>query len=154
MLVRTGHPVMDKLVYEMAYQQFGGMLPLREQAPYTGTLEVTFTSSDQSVFVGSSSTVGSATAYGSGWYSGGGYVSGTATVLGSSSTLSTGTALTWQNSTMLIVLKRQDGQRLWTADYNYKGGLEMSGFSVNTPGEAARLVLKRLSRKFQDDFRK
>jgi hypothetical protein len=145
---------MDKLVYEMAFLQFGDVLPLREQEPYTGVMEVTFASSDQSAFVGSSSTVGSATAYGSGWYSGSGYTGGTATVIGSSSTVSSGGTFTWQNSTMVIVLKRSDGQRIWTADYNYKGGWEMSGFSVNTPDEAARLVIKRLKNKLKNDFKK
>jgi hypothetical protein len=145
---------MDKLVYEIAFQQFGDVLPLREQEPFTGVMEVTFASSDQSWFVGSSSTVGSATAYGSGWYSRSGYIGGTATVSGSSSTFSSGGAFTWQNSTMLIVLKKSDGKRIWTADYNYKGGWEMSGWSVNTPDEAARLVIKRLKNKFKNDFQK
>jgi len=145
---------MDKLVYEMAYEQFSDVVPLREKEPYTGVMEVTFASSDQSWFVGGSSTVGNATAYGSGWYSRNGYAGGTATVTGTSSTISSGGAVTWQNSTMLIVLKKEDGERLWTADYNYKGGWELSGWVVNTPDEAARLVIKRLKQKFQDDFKK
>jgi hypothetical protein len=53
---------------------------------------------------------------------------------------------------MMIVLKKTDGTRLWTADYNYKGGMEMSGFVVNTPDEAARLVLERLKDNFESDF--
>jgi len=154
LLVRTGNVVMDKLVYEMAYEQFSDVVPLREKEPYTGVMEVTFASSDQSWFVGGSSTVGNATAYGSGWYSRNGYAGGTATVTGTSSTISSGGAVTWQNSTMLIVLKKEDGERLWTADYNYKGGWELSGWVVNTPDEAARLVIKRLKQKFQDDFKK
>jgi len=153
LLVRTGNPVMDKLVYEIAFLQFGDVLPLREQEPFTGVMEVTFASSDQSWFVGSSSTVGSATAYGSGWYSRSGYNGGTATVTGSSATISSGGALTWQNSTMLIVLKKNDGERIWTADYKYKGGWEFSGWSVNTPDEAARLVIKRLKNKLTKDFK-
>lgn len=66
--------------------------------------------------------------------------------------VSSGAVLTWQNSTMMIVLKKTDGTRLWTADYNYKGGMEMSGFVVNTPDEAARLVLERLKDNFESDF--
>lgn len=153
LLVRTGNAVMDKLVYEMAYQQFGGVVPLREREPYSGVMEVTFASSDQGWFVGSSSTVGSATSSGAGWYSGAGYVGGAATTTGSSATISSGGTFTWQNSTMLIVLKKEDGERLWTADYSYKGGWEMSGWVVNTPDEAARLVLKRLKQKFDSDFK-
>jgi hypothetical protein len=154
LMVRTGNAVMDKLVYEMAFQQFESLLPLKEKEPYTGVMEVTFASADQSWFVGTASTVGSATAYGSGWYSGNGYVGGTATVTGNSTTVSSGGSFTWQNSTMMIILKKSDGERLWSADYNYKGGWELSGWVVNTPEEAARLVLKRLKEKFQNDFRR
>lgn len=153
LMVRTGNAVMDKLVYEMAFQQFGSVLPLREREPYTGVMEITFASADQSWFVGTSSTVGNATASGSGWYSGNGYVGGIATVAGSSATVSSGGAFTWQNSTMMIILKNSDGERLWTADYNYKGGWELSGWVVNTPEEAARLVIKRLKAKLESDFR-
>ena len=58
----------------------------------------------------------------------------------------------WQNSTMLLIIKSKDGERLWTAEYNYKGGMELSGFSVNSPAEAAKLVTKRISEKFASDF--
>src|SRR6476660_2595306 len=36
----------------------------------------------------------------------------------------------WQNSTMLVIIRTPDRERLWTGEYNYKGGMEMSGFSV------------------------
>ena len=153
LMVRTGNGVMDKLVYEMAFQKFGDILPLREKEPYTGVMEITFASAGQSWYVGTSSTVGSATAYGSGWYSSGGYVGVSGTATGNSTTVSSGGSFTWQNSTMLVVLKKNDGERIWTADYSYKGGWEMSGWVVNTPEEAARLVLKRLREKLQNDFK-
>jgi hypothetical protein len=152
LVVRTGNFVMDKLLYEMAYQQFSDVLPLREKEPYTGVLEITFASSDQSWFVGTSSTAGGATVSGSGWYSKNGYLNANATVTAQSTTVSSGGAFTWQNSTMLAALKTSDGERLWSADYNYKGGWEMSGWVVNTPDEAARLVVKRLKERFKGDF--
>ena len=154
LFVRTGNEVMDKLLYELAYQQFSDVLPLREKEPFTGVIEIAFASTDQSGFVGSSSTFSSAKAHGSGWYTRSGYVGGTAYATGTSSTIGSGSSFTWQNSTMLIVIKRSDGDRIWTADYNYKGGWEMSGWVVNTPEEAARLVLKRLKEKFKSDFEK
>ncbi len=52
---------------------------------------------------------------------------------------------------MLAVLRREDGERIWSADYNYKGGWEFSGWTVNTPEEAARLVSKRLRDRFLAD---
>ncbi len=149
LLVRTGDSVLDKLVFEFAFAQFADVLPLREKEPYTGAMEVTFVSSGQNAFLGSSVTTG--TAHGSGWYTGGGYVGG-ATVSATSGTVSSGTIFTWQNSSMIVVLKSADGTRLWSADYNYKGGWEMSGWSVNTPTEAARLVVKRLKERFKADF--
>ena len=154
LLVRTGNPVRDKLVYELAFQQFGELLPLREQEPFTGVMEITFASTDQNWVVGSSSTMGTTITYGSRWYSGSGYIGGPALIIDRSSTVTSGGTLTWQNSTMLVVLKKSDGQRIWTADYNYKGGWEMSGFSVNTPEEAARLVINRLKSKLKNDFKK
>jgi hypothetical protein len=148
--VRTGNEQMDRLLYEMAYQQFADVLPLREREPYTATFDITFSSATAGGFVGSSSTVSSATASGAGWYTGGTSM-GTVSMHGASSTVSTGTFLQWQNSIMLAVLKRDDGERLWSADYNYKGGWEMSGWVVNTPEEAARLVTKRLKARFVAD---
>jgi len=152
-MVRTGDGVMDKLVYEMAYQQFGGVLPLCEKEPYTGSVEITFSSSGQSAFVGTSTTTGSASAYGLCWYTGHGYIGGAAYVTGNATTVTTGSTFQWQNSTMIIVIKKADGERIWSADYSYKGGWEMSGWVVNTPEEAARLVTKRLKEKFLQDFR-
>lgn len=140
--VRTGNAQMDALVYEMAYQQFSEVMPLREKEPYTGALEITFASSTQNGFLGTSNAYSTGQAYSSGWYTGG---SVTTTAIHS------GTVLEWQNSTMLAVLKRSDGQRLWSADYSYKGGWELSGWVVNTPEEAARLVTKRLKARFVED---
>ena len=56
---------------------------------------------------------------------------------------------TWQNSTMLMVIKDSKGKRLWTGEYNYKGGVEMSGFSVlpcefHTPILTSGIYLERL----------
>ena len=60
--------------------------------------------------------------------------------------------LSWQNSTMLIALKDANGVRLWTADYEYKGGSDISGFWVNTAEEAARLCVKRLKARMKKDL--
>ncbi len=143
--VRTGDDQMDALVYELAYEQFGKVMPLREKPPYTSELEITFASSTQSGFLGSTSTFGGGRGASSGWYTGGRSVS---------ASLSSGAFLQWQNSTMLAVLKHDDGERLWSADYSYKGGWEMSGWVVNTPEEAARLITKRLAARFVADSRK
>lgn len=58
----------------------------------------------------------------------------------------------WQNSTMLLIIKSKDGERLWTGEYNYKGGMELSGFWINSPTEAAKLISNRIVDKFVSDF--
>lgn len=55
---------------------------------------------------------------------------------------------TWQNSTTLMVIRGTGHERLWTSEYNYKGGMEMSGFAVNSAAEAAKLSVQRLAKKF------
>ena len=59
----------------------------------------------------------------------------------------------WQNSTMLVVIRVPNKERLWTGEYNYKGGMEMSGFKVTTQEEAAKLVVQRISKQFKSDIR-
>jgi hypothetical protein len=99
----------------------------------------------------SASAVGSANAQASGWYTGNGYIG--QAISGSSAAVTTGSTFEWQNSTMVMVLKHRDGERLWSAYYNYKGGWELSGWVVNTPEEAARLVTRRLKAHFVQDFK-
>lgn len=106
--VRTGNPRMDNLVYELAYQQFSEVIPLREQEPYTGALEITFTSSTSGAFIGTSSSISSANVHGTGWYTGN-MAHVNASGFGTSATVSSGTVFEWQNSTMLAVLKKMDG---------------------------------------------
>lgn len=150
--VRTGDPLIDELVYEMAYLQFAGGLPIRHEEPFTGSMEITFVGSPQKLFGGTSRTEGNATASGTGWYAGCGYVGGTAMLTGQGPTANPGWKNAWQNSTMLIVLKRNDGERLWTAHYRYHGKWKLNPFVIDTPEETAWLVIKRLKAKFQHDF--
>jgi hypothetical protein len=150
--VRTGDPLIDELVYEMAYLQFAGGIPIRHEEPFTGSMEITFAGSPQKLFGGTSSTVGNATDSGTGWYAGRGYVGGTAMLTGQGTPGSHGWENAWQNSTMLIVLKRNDGERLWTAHYRYHGKWKLNPFVIDTPEETAWVVIKRLKAKFQRDF--
>lgn len=148
--VRTGSAQLNRVVYELAYHQFSDVLPLREKEPFTGVMEITFISSDQSYFTSRSSSETTREAS-DGWYSGEGEQRDE--VSASRKSGAAGTFI-WQNSTMLVVVRKQDGGRIWSADYNYKGGWEMSGFAVNTPEEAARLVLKRLRDRIESDRRR
>jgi hypothetical protein len=65
--------------------------------------------------------------------------------------VSTGGEFVWQNSTLLVVVRDKNGRRLYTADYDYKGGWELSGWVVNTPEEAARLCIERVREQMLKD---
>jgi hypothetical protein len=151
--VRSGNPTMDKLIYEFASLEFSQLVPIVESDSYTGTLEIIFTSQAEASFMSSTTGFATSTGYGNAWYTGSGYLgmSGSATTVGSG--ITSGGTFTWQNSTMFAVLKDGNGKRRWIADYKYKGGWEMSGWTVNTADEAARLCIKRLAKRFSEDFR-
>jgi hypothetical protein len=58
---------------------------------------------------------------------------------------------TWRDGTGLVEITSQAGDTLWMAEYNYKGGFEMSGFSVRTNSEAAKITVERLYAQFIRD---
>jgi hypothetical protein len=166
--VRTGNPMLDKLVYEEAYSVFGDTIPLREKGENTAVMEVLMTSQEVATYVGSTTVnansqttvAGDTRSYVDGWYTSSAFgVTGreqtlvTANTTSHAQAVSTGGFVTWMNGNMRVVLKRNDGKRLWNGDYRYKGGWELSGWTVKTPEEAATLILKRLHRRFLADFK-
>lgn len=164
LLVQTPSGLTDKLIYEQVYAKFTPALPLVEREPYTGVVEVTFTSNTRGYFIGSTSSSTQVDVTSTGWYDGRGYVdalgtlhvsgttSGTASATAKTSSVSTSSAVIWQDGIMLMIVKDADGRRIWFGDYKYKGGWEMSGFTVNTAEEAGRLLVKRLYDRFRKDF--
>jgi hypothetical protein len=154
-LVRTGNSTMDRILHEIAVMEFGELLNLNEnetQLSQSGKLEITFESSSDGGLLGSSSTISLANSPATGWYDGEGYWGGTGYSLSTSSDIASGSMLSWQNSTMLMILKDANGTRLWSADYEYKGGSDISGFWVNTADEAAKLCIKRLKERMRKDL--
>jgi hypothetical protein len=154
-LVRTGNPSLDKILHEFAVMEFGQLLNINEdesQVSRSGKLEILFESSSDGGLLSSSSAVSPADSTATGWYDGDRYWGGTGYSPGTSSELPSGSMLTWQYSTMLMNLKDANGNRLWSADYEYKGGSDISGFWVNTADEAARLCVKRLKARMQRDL--
>jgi hypothetical protein len=146
---------MDKMVHEIAVMEFGQLLNVNEnenQLSQCGKLEITFESTTDGGLLGSSSTISSANSTGVGWYDGDRYLGGTGYASGTPSDMPSGTMLSWQNSTMLITLKDATGARLWMADYEYKGGSDISGFWVNTAEGAAKVCVKRLKSRMQKDL--
>jgi hypothetical protein len=150
--VKTGNETMDRMVYEFADLEFGKYFSIVTKDDYSRTIDIIFGSSSESSFVGSRTAYSTSSGYANGWYTG-----NAVNVSGTSSTSTTGIVsggfLTWQNSTMIVSIKDKDEKRLWTADYKYKGGWEMSGFAVNTPQEAARLCIERISKRMKAELR-
>ena len=148
--VRTPSAGLSPIVYELAVQEFGKSLDIAEHGPGKGVIEVMFSSQGDSAFFGSSTTSTTGRVYGSGWYTGNTFY-GAATSTGVATTVSSGASFTWQNSTMIVVVRDKEGRRLYTADYDYKGGWEISGWVVNTPEEAARLCIERVRKQMAND---
>jgi len=148
--VRTPSPSLSALVYEFAVQELGKSLDIAEREPGKGAIEITFASQGESAFVGTSSTTVSGQASASGWYTGNTYY-GSVSANGTANTVSTGNSFTWQNSTLFVVVRDGEGHRLYSADYKYKGGWELSGWVVNTPEEAARLCIERVHTQMAKD---
>ncbi|WGZ92679.1 MAG: hypothetical protein QJT81_12475 [Candidatus Thiothrix putei] len=139
--VRTPSSDLSPLIYEFAVQEFSKSLDIAEKEKGKGTIEVTFSSQGESAFIGTSST--NAQAYSSGWYTGNTSYN-SSRITGQANTITSGGSFTWQNSTLFVVVRDSEGHRLYSADYKYKGGWELSGFVVNTPEEAARLCIERV----------
>lgn len=55
---------------------------------------------------------------------------------------------TWRDGTAFVSIKSRKGELMWAGEYNYKGGNELSGWSVRTDIEAAKLSITRLYKKF------
>ena len=55
---------------------------------------------------------------------------------------------TWRDGTGFIQIKDEKGKLVWAGEYNYKGCMEMSGFSVRTDIEAAKLTIQRIYKEF------
>jgi hypothetical protein len=148
--VRTPSESLSALVYEFAVQELGKSIDIAEHEPGKGAIEVTFASQGESAFMGTAVTTSNAQAYSSGWYTGNTYY-GSGSAHGTSTTVSSGSSFTWQNSTLFIVIRDGNGRRLYSVDYKYKGGWELSGWVVNTPEEAARLCIERAHKQLVKD---
>jgi hypothetical protein len=139
--VRTGNEMIDKAVYEFAFNEFSKYLPIAEKELYTGTLDVLFFSTPKTALFESS-----------GWYTEDGYVGARDSSFTGDRSVVSGETITWQDSTTVVTIKNKDGKKLWSADYTYKGRWELSGFVANTPQEVARLCIKRIARRMKKGF--
>jgi hypothetical protein len=148
--VRTPSQSLSAIVYELAVQELGKSLDIADRGPGNGVIEVMFSSHRDSAFFGSSISSGAAQGAASGWYTGNTF-NGSSTSTVTATAVNSGASFTWQNSTMIVVVRNKEGRRLYTVDYDYKGGWELSGWVVNTPEEAARLCIERVRERMSKD---
>lgn len=136
--VRAGGGDLDAAVWEAVFEPFAAVMPLRRTPPFTHTLDVTFASAGHDWLRNERGASGGRETQ---WY------------LGDRSAepaqAGGGRGIQWQTSRMRVVLRRPDGGAAWSADYDYDGGLELSGWTVKTPAQAARLIARRLAARYR-----
>ena len=140
--VRTANEELDEAVYKGVFEPFSAVMPLKIDPPFSGGLEITFSTTGHDWFTGESHQ-GDGDMPVAGWYVGG-RTAGAAPPVPRS--------LEWQTSQMRAVLRSANGSRSWSAAYVYNGGLELSGWVVKTPAQAATLIARRLSARFKADI--
>jgi len=149
--VRSGHSIMDQIIYDFALLEFGKYLAVSKRDAYMGIIEIIFAGTSGSSFLDSPSDFTTGSGIENAWYTGSGYIG----LSGSDSTRETDSmagSTSTQESTMLVNIKGSQGERFWTADYKYKRDLELSGFTTDTEDKAAKLCIKRIVEKLKDDF--
>ena len=150
--VRSGHSIMDKIIYESASLEFGKYLSISDRGSYRGTIEILFAGTSGSSFLDSSTDFSTSSFSGDAWYTGTGYIG----LSGSDSAQETGSTsastVMPEKSTMYVNIKDSHAERLWTADYKYKRDLALSGFTADTLEKVAKLCIKRIVAKLKDDF--
>ena len=151
--VRSGHSIMDRIIYESASLEFGRYLAISETDAYKGTIEIIFAGGTWgSTFLDSTSDFSTSSVPGNAWYTGNGYIGLSADDSADASSSASLNADIAEKTTMRVTMKDSHAERLWTADYKYKRDLEMSGFSTDTEEKVARLCIKRIVEKLTDDF--
>jgi hypothetical protein len=150
--VRSGHSIMDRIVYESASLEFGKYLAISETDSCRGTIEIIFAGTSDSSFLNSTTDFSTSSVAGNAWYIGSGYIglSGTDSEHETGST-SASTVMP-EKSTMYVNIKGSQTERLWAADYKYKRDVELSGFTADTQEKVAKLCIKRIVAKLKKDF--
>lgn len=150
--VRSGHSVMDRIIYESASIEFGRYLSISKTDSYRGIIEIIFAGTQDSSFLDATTDFATSAVGGDAWYTGKGYIG----LSGSNPTLETGdTSVSTdrpEKRTMRVHIKGAHAERLWTADYKYKGDLTASSLSPDTEEKAAKISIRKIAEKLKDDF--
>ncbi len=150
--VQTRYAEMDKLVYALAYKEFGKYIPIAEKGPYAGAVEVLFFKTSESAFICPQSMFSSVEGYADWWYTKDGYVGRKNNAYTIGETITYPEIFAWQNSTMLVNIKDNNFKRLWSVEYKYRSDGEISSWTINAVPEIANTCIKRVAHRMQKDF--
>jgi hypothetical protein len=144
--VRSGNIVLDKIIYNTAYQVFSKYLPLSKDSTVTGHIDIHFRSNHHRGLQKSATGYKKNVIYGNSWYTGAEYRG-----LSAETEIVAGGITSWQDSTMSTVISDIAGKGLWSADFRYRGNID-SGKLVDTADKSAILCLRRIVQQFEEDF--
>jgi hypothetical protein len=146
--VRTGNLALDQRVYSATIDILSRYLPISGEASYTGFIEVIFSSTLGQGVLGSKPAYSASVVYGDKWFTD----STNAELLSPMEVESNeGGIIRWQKSWMKLTIKDLKDNKLWSSEYTYKGGQDITGL-MNKTNEGANLCLDRIVSKFKSDF--
>ena len=150
--VRSGNLALDKLIYDIAYAEFGRHLPVSENGQYTGFIDIVFASASETAFSGASAGFAANMAYGDGWFTGdeAAWISRDSAYPDSG--IAPGGIFSWQESTMVVTLRDISNRKLWKADFHYRGGRDLTALYIKTADDAARFCLDRIIEAFEKEY--
>lgn len=152
MRVRSGHSIMDRIIYESASRAFGKFLTISETDSYRGIIEIIFAGTSDSSFLDSPTDFTAGSGSRNAWYIGTGYIGLSVSDPTRETSSTSASTVTSERSTMHINIKGSQEERLWTADYKYKRKMELSSFSTDTEEKVAKRCIKKIIAKLKDDF--
>ncbi len=148
MRVRTGNLAVDRRVYSAAKDALSEYIPVSDEDSYTGFVEILFSSTLGQGILGSKPAYLNNIIYGDKWFT-------DITNAEFSSPMeiesNKGGILQWQKSQMTITIKDLNYNKLWSAQYTYKGMQDIAGL-MNKINDGANFCLDKIVSKFKKDF--
>ncbi|UCH80187.1 MAG: hypothetical protein JSW20_10630 [Nitrospiraceae bacterium] len=150
--VRSGNIHLDKVIHDTATREFGKYLPISDQKPFTGTIDITFFCTAKRGITGSSHRYINNVVYGNKWYTGENTINNSTGFPSAESGNSSIGMFYLQKSNMQIVINKRDGMPVWSAQDAYNGVSDFSRLFVQTVDDTAAFSLDRLVDRFKHDF--
>ena len=150
--VRSGHSIMDRIIYESASLEFGKHFSLSETDSYRGTIEIIFGGTSKGSFLDSTSDFSTSSVPRNAWYTGSGYIGLSGSDPADETDSTAESTIKLEKNTIHITIKGSHTERLWIAAYKYKRDLELSGFITDTEEKVAKLCVKKIVEKLEKDY--